>query len=421
MKINENNNKTKTINIYHNSIGDISLHFLSLGDYQYISSLLKKDKLSYRKFTVKVIFNQLINSEYTIDEVNSWDDTLLIYIANEWLKRCVAGKEIDTKNHPYKNFYNALIQYQKEMSEKWKKLFASFNFTDISEAYKNVNESFNNISKSLVETMSNFNIFFKSIRAKQIELAKTMATISSSITNIVEASNLKDIITGFVSKLPDPVELKKHIKDIEEAERLLENKGFGFTNHLWKRSFIKEFNDIPDQVSDAVVTNKLLSITRKESFYEELIDLFNDYSILKGRKEIIDSAYSAHKNRNYLLSVPVLLTQIEGIINEMLILRGEAKLIEGKFYARNKDGSLKLNKNNNPIMLTGLKWKIDHSKFKNDEVLKGIANSLSDKLIFERNEILHGQGVNLIKPKLSTQCLLIIFVLSNELQYHLEN
>src|SRR6056297_2709398 len=129
MKINENNNKTKTINIYHNSIGDISLHFLSLGDYQYISSLLKKDKLSYRKFTVKVIFNQLINSEYTIDEVNSWDDTLLLYIANEWLKRCVAGKEIDTKNHPYKNFYNALIQYQKEMSEKWKKLFASFNFT----------------------------------------------------------------------------------------------------------------------------------------------------------------------------------------------------------------------------------------------------------------------------------------------------
>lgn len=421
MKIDENNNKTKKINIYHDSIGDISLHSLSLGDYKYISSLLKEDKISYRKFTVKVIFNQLMNSEYTIEEINSWDDSLLIYIANEWLKKCAFGKEIDIKNHPYRNFHNAFIQYQKEISDRFKKLFASYNFTDFPEAYKTVNESFNNISKSLVETISNFNIFFKSIQTKQLELAKTIATISSSITNIVETSNLKEIITGFVSRLPDPVELQKHINDIEEAERILESKGFGFTNHLWKNSFIKEFNDIPDQVSDAVVTNKLLSITRKESFYEELIDFFNDSSILKERKEIIDSAYTAHKNRNYLLSVPVLLTQIEGIINEMLILRGEAKLIKGKFFARNKDGSLKLNKNNNPIKLTGLKWKIDHSKFKNDKILKEIANSISDKLIFERNEILHGQGVNLIKPKLSTKCLLIIFVLSNELQHHLKN
>jgi len=295
-----------------------------------------------------------------------------------------------------------------------------FNDNRYSDFYKDLNIKINKIKKNFMKSFSDLNYLFKNIQRQTRELSESIAAITYSMNNLIETSNYREIVTEFVSALPDPVELKKHMDEIEEAEKILDSKGFGFANHLWTMSFIKEFNDIPKEVSSAVVTNKLLSVTRSESFYKELISFFQSSPILGERKEIIDSAYLAHKKRNYLLSVPVMLTQIEGIISQMLILRGEAKVIEGKFYARNSDGSLKLNKNENPIKLTGLKWKIDHSKFKDDENLSGIANSISNKLIFERNEILHGQSIEHIKPKLSTQCLLIIFILSNELRHYLE-
>lgn len=421
--------KLKIINIYHESIGNIALHFISIGDHKYILELLKSD-IDYREFTVRVIHNQLISPKLTFDEVNSWPDFLLVYIAKEWLRnKNVIGKNINIQNKPYENFYNALIQYQEEINQKWKEVFESFQLPDFSafkdvrfsEILKNVNEAAIYAANNLKETIGNIDYIFKGFQEQIRELSEAVTSVTSSLSNMIETSNLRDIVTGFVSSLPDPVELQKHIDDIEEAEKILENKGYGFANHLWSVSFIKEFNNIPNEVSSAVVTNKLLSVTRSKSFYKELTSLFSDSPILKERQDIINSAYKAHKDRNYLLSVPVLLTQIEGIINQMLILRGEAKLINGKFYARNTDGTLKQDKKGDPIKLTGLKWKLDHSKFKNDEILSGIANSISNKLIFQRNEILHGQSIKAIKPKLSTQCLLIIYVLSNELRYYLDS
>ena len=179
--------------------------------------------------------------------------------------------------------------------------------------------------------------------------------------------------------------------------------------------------DVPKEVRSALITNKLLQITKSSLFYDDLNKEFNSCQIIKKRWKIVELALEAHKSRKYFLSIPALLTQVEGILSDIIILRGEAKSIKGKLYARNNDGNIKTDRKGNPVLLIGLQKKIQHSRFKNNVILQNISILMADRLITDRNKILHGQSLTPIKPKLSIQCLLLLLVLSKEINAFLGN
>jgi hypothetical protein len=93
-----------------------------------------------------------------------------------------------------------------------------------------------------------------------------------------------------------------------------------------------------------LVTLALLTLTRSEEFAAELKERVLGSSVLEHRWEIVEQALDARRRREYLLSIPPLLAQIEGVIADALVLKNLAVPVGHKLYARGADGELRREK-----------------------------------------------------------------------------
>jgi hypothetical protein len=101
---------------------------------------------------------------------------------------------------------------------------------------------------------------------------------------------------------------------------------------------------------------------RTEWFEDCLEEEIVGSSVLRPRWEIIRQALGAHKRREYLISIPTLLAQIEGAIGDALVLRNLAAKDGHKLYLLGTDGRPALDSKNKPIelkRLTGLVNNLD--------------------------------------------------------------
>jgi hypothetical protein len=164
-------------------------------------------------------------------------------------------------------------------------------------------------------------------------------------------------------------------------------------------------------VRNAAFTNSIAATTRHKNFEEQLHQLFQRSSVLRRRWKIVAQAICAHRRREYHISVPALLAQVEGIIGDALILK---KLVhrEGNQLYLKENGKLKQGKNGDRVKATGLDSLIRHSKWKDDAVLNGVADLITTQLAGERNGIMHGRRVDYGTAKLSVQGLLLLLVLA---------
>src|SRR5690349_4201434 len=111
-------------------------------------------------------------------------------------------------------------------------------------------------------------------------------------------------------------------EETRQAEVALEVSGYGFSAHLWEAAFVIGFARVSPKVRAESVTNKLLALTRSREFAEALTSSIKSSPILMRRQRVILRAFEAHKERDYVVSVPLLLSQLEGIVGDMLRLRG---------------------------------------------------------------------------------------------------
>src|SRR5258708_37293419 len=91
--------------------------------------------------------------------------------------------------------------------------------------------------------------------------------------------------------------------------------------------------------------------------------------------------------RDYLLSIPPLLAQVEGCIADALILKDIAVSKSGKLYKR-EHGRLKLDKHGKPVELHGAGQLIHHADFQRHPVLQDMVTLMTTQLIDHRNAIL---------------------------------
>jgi len=221
----------------------------------------------------------------------------------------------------------------------------------------------------------------------------------------------KAITQGLFASLPNTAEWEELLKESAEANLAFAQAGYSFINHLVSYSSIRQFASINTKVRSAVITNSMAAKTRSKEFEQHLQQLFEQSSVLLCRWPIVVQAIHAHRQRDYYVSVPALLAQVEGIIGDALILKNLIHR-EGNHLYIIENGVIKRGRDGNRVEAKGLHSLIQQSRWKDDEVLQGVADLITTQLAGERNGIMHGRRVNYGKAKLSVQGLLLLLVLT---------
>jgi hypothetical protein len=171
----------------------------------------------------------------------------------------------------------------------------------------------------------------------------------------------------------------------------------------------------PDQTVESAFLDVNAQICKPEE-REKLQNAVENSSLIAKRWNVIEHAYDQHCMGNYVISIPLLLIQLEGLFSDALWLKGYVLKKGGKFYKKDPNGSEpKLNKHGDPIELKGLYSKADQSRIAEKGGLYLLANHIMDRLYSERNPILHGSKIDYAHPKLSIKLVLILTLLAYEI------
>ena len=133
------------------------------------------------------------------------------------------------------------------------------------------------------------------------------------------------------------------------------------------------------------VTRSMTTLTSSETFETWLAEEIEGSRLLKPRWPVIKQALAAHRRREYVLSTPVLLAQIEGIVGDAMILKNRVAVRNGKLFRLDNDGDIALNKKGHHIELRGLHSLVDLSDFADHEALEEAASFLTDSIAPWRN------------------------------------
>jgi hypothetical protein len=375
---------------------------LTVGDIEYLSKL--EGQVTPREFTIEVVHRILRSPVLGIDEIRGWEDSLLQTVAFDWAgRRQWPVWELSEELPPFSAFQSGFQTYIDSLTQRVQE--------SLTKAFAPVTQQMRTSIEQVVGVLTG------AFQNLQLTLASALQPIQTSLAQFAVSYQLTIPVSGIFEALPDPWEISNRLAELERTATALDDSGYGFMLSYWMWSDVARFSNIGHvdaRVRHAATTNRLFSLTCSDEFRRELLENFRDSSILKRRQDVVDSALVAHCERRYMLSIPVLLAQLEGMFTDALIVKGTVVRKDKKLYAKDKLGNLKLNRKGKPIELRGLGEAIQHADIGDEEDLYTLAKFITDYLIPERNAIMHGRAVSYDRAKLSVQLLLTIYVLSLE-------
>lgn len=359
---------------------------------RYKIPIFEHNNLSPRKFAVKFLGDLIYEPSFNLGEIQSWDDESIEKALRAWLAREDSDKWILPED---KDFFEA-IQYA------YKGFLAHY----LQKMQKVMEPVFDNIRNNI-----------------QLMVETVVGNLQTNLNSIINSFSIeipKIQLGRFFENLPDFTEIAKQFEALGKAAKaadILNEGGYGFLLSSWTLADMGQFvgiHQIDVRVRNATVTNKLLQMTRQANFAETLRECFEASVVLRRRWKIIEQALIAHKNRNYVLSIPTLLAQVEGIFTDALALKGIAVRIDGRLCEKDITGKPKLDKHNKPIPIHDLRQKVLKSNLQNEKILQALGQFYTRYLVDERNAILHGSHLTYDTAKLSVQLLLNIYLLAIE-------
>ncbi len=262
------------------------------------------------------------------------------------------------------------------------------------------------------------NILRDSLRGISDSISRSMSALNRSLTDALRSPLGQFAVQGAIAKLPDILKWIDELERARGAAQALEESDYGFTVHLWTDEFARTFAGHVPRVRKAIVTKTLLAYTRSQEFEDNVRDAAERSAILRPRLPHIQQVLGAHRRGEYLLSIPCLLNLIEGIIGDVLIFKGSVRKKGNKLYEQNPDGTPKLDKRHKPIVIPGADRAVQlvrESGWQDHEVLRGVSDTLANRMIKERNGIQHGRYLDYGRANLSVRALLVLLVIAEEL------
>jgi hypothetical protein len=254
-----------------------------------------------------------------------------------------------------------------------------------------------------------------SFRAVQMQLRPHLSALATAADRLrpstvplgaLDGIRLPDISRIFRS-LPDPEQIREGAQRLQAGAETLGSLGYGFTIDMWAPSFVAQVGR--GELSRRALHDSFREHTREGSFAEEMRHRFQESARLRRRWAIVGAALEAHRRREYVLSIPPLLAQLEGLVTDLLLLRGQAVVLGRKVVAKDA-GSLRKGRDGKPIVLKGLDAKIRTSGFESMAEVRMGAEFVLNQLAPARNAILHGNRTTYGSAKLSVQLLLLIWI-----------
>lgn len=384
--------------------------FLKMNDFEKLGIVTG---ITSREFTAKFLVEMVQVPNLDMTDLLSVGDTALQQIAGSWIA------ETNSAFQDLLREVSAFDVIQKDYYSQFSKMLDSVT-SILSEAYAQAFPTIHMPFENLLGTnlvISRIDSLLASTQSSLSAMAESVVGSLGSNLSLIQDLFPAPLQTGiFFENLPDIIELTRRFEEVEQAVTKLDDDGYFLLDH-WSLANLLQFvgiDQVDSRVRSAVVTNKLLGITRHQAFFDEAKLHFLTSSVLNRRWHIIEQAIVAHQNRHYAISIPTLLAQIEGIFTDALVLRGAVKQNNGKLYARDQTGSIKLGRDRKPVQLHGLSQKVQNSDLQNEPLLKDLARFFTDYLVKGRNDIMHGRTVNYDKAKLSVQLLLYTYLLAAE-------
>lgn len=221
----------------------------------------------------------------------------------------------------------------------------------------------------------------------------------------------RELARQFLKNLPDLREWQRLLQQAEKGEDVLKETGLGFAGEHLALTVMVSLGRTPQQVLHPVATTTLRTYTLGPAFEEELREVFEASRVVRRRWPIVRSALGAHRRREYTLSVPALLAQIEGMVADALIFRQLVVRRGSKIYRLDAAGKILKNAKGDRAEVKGLDPLIRQSGYQNDPALKDLALHIVDRIAPMRNGVLHGGRTDYGTAKESVRALLVIRVL----------
>lgn len=321
-----------------------------------------------------------------------------------------------------------LASVSREISDAWRQENAKIvqeAFAPLIEMNKQIHKSFSqsiflNIPPLLPQALQQKTSPTTVLPASLFEVLPSIRVLSETFRSVEQSF---DPIRKQLAGVIESSELLRKVV-AEQAARdaiVLDDSGFFFRQYLAKDDLFKLFGieRVDCRVRDAVLTNKLLDITRKEDFARDLETYFKESPILRRRWPIMEQTLETHMNRNYLLSIPLLLAQCEGVFVDALVMKEIVYVENYEVYRRNMDPQNP--KGKKLISMKKVAEEVKKSELQEDENYMLFTNYIISTLAPERNHIMHGRKHDYNKAKLSVKLLLNTWCLANEISSHTDS
>jgi len=430
--------------------GELLLRPLTVRDELSLQRLVRED-LSPTQFAVRVLDNQVLDSSPV--RPADLDGSALLEAALAWAEQDVSlgalapdqGRSLEGFREFAENHVEDTLARMRQFSDRlhldfkrslaqWEPIGAGLSaavLRTVDESVSHTQLAFGPARAALADAAEQFAILGRGLSnamvrsallavEEQSRLIRAAATIPArQIDAIVRSLGTSFAIQDLVRTLPSAREIvaawRGQKATIERGAEILNKQGFSFAETLVGTRLAVSLARVPQRVWGAQTTNRLLAFTKSEPFRLALEEHVGSSEVAKRRWRIIAEALVAHSCRQYVLSVPALFAQVEGLFTDSMIVNGLAEIRNGKVYALDDAGNAKLNKKSKQVRLIGLGSKVQHSPYQNHTVLSEVVGALVESLTHKRDCVLHGSDTSYGTAKLSTQLMLLVHILAKEI------
>jgi hypothetical protein len=429
---------------------ELLFRFLTINDEGFLQTLVREGPAP-RDFTLQVLKNQLLDTSPT--QLEDLGDSDLAAAAFSWADQDQDFDEVPTSTtSSLENFKRLVVEHMQDWEERQRE-FIRRNFPGVRVDQMRLLQGGFHLSPYVIESANTavdrlsgrWGLIRETVLASRVQTDAAYRLIQHPQVMgaiVAYAEQAKYLRTAMIPILPNFEKLQRYLDKafpvadlvrrlpgaggiiaawedakhrIQLGEIALQEEEFGFAVPLANPSLLSNLAGTPDQLKGAQATNKFLRFTRSEDFAVTLGERVTSSDVVARRWRIIEPMLAAHCGRNYALSIPALFAQVEGLFTDSMILSGLATIQGGKVLAQKPDGFLKLDKHNKPVELNGLGHKVRHSPYQGHDTLQEVASALLEFLTRRRNAVLHGNDVLYGKAKLSTQLILLVFILTTEI------
>jgi hypothetical protein len=401
---------------------NFKLRDLTLRDIETIQ-LLDNGDLNAREFCVAVLDNQLVNEAGYNANLRGALDAQILEIGFQWVNEIGSEALSSSDERSFETLAADIRQLVQGIQKNIGEIVKSFATAGLAMA-STIQASMIGLSsisrwrgeqlravQSLADSVQNAAY---AITAATANLAKGFVDVAGHLAQSLHGS--VPSLSSFLTNLPDVDELRKWARIAALARKRVGESDYGYIVHLlYSRDLIGLAGD-QSRSLEPHITNRLVSITRAQPFETTLQTIFEHNVFLKRRWPIVLRAVREHRRRNYLMSIPPLISQTEGVFTDLMELRKLVTVKSGKCYVKDAHGGIKkiTRKDGSlvPETISGLVGKIQRSRYKSDPILASLVEKFLHEFCPERNSILHGSKTSYGNAKLSTRLLLSLLVLA---------